>query len=94
VTFVDDRAVRGAELHVEGRATAAGKALADHAVDVFLSPVGSHGSDSLFLGRAVTDADGAFRAYFPVAPTVTLKSYEVWLSSPEDAYYNAALSEQ
>lgn len=94
VTFVDDRAFRGAELHVEGRATVTGKPLADHAVDVFLSPAGSHGSDSLFLGRAVTDADGAFRAYFPVAPTVALKAYEVWLSSPEDAYYNAALSEQ
>ena len=94
VTFVDDRAFRGAELHVEGHATAAGKPLADHAVDVFLSPIGSHGADAKCLGRAVTGADGAFRAYFPVPPTLALKAYEVLLSSPEDAYYNAALSEQ
>jgi hypothetical protein len=93
VTFVDDRAFRGAEIHVEGRATAADKPLADHAVDVFLAPVGRSGADSILLGHAVTEADGSFRAYFPVPPTVALKAYEVWLSSPADAYYNAALSE-
>jgi hypothetical protein len=94
VTFVDDRAFRGAELHVEGRATAAGKPLPDHTVDVFLSPVGRNGADSILLGHAVTEADGSFRAYFPVPPTMALKAYDVWLSSPGDAYYNAALSEQ
>lgn len=93
VTFVDDRAFRGAALHVEGRATAAGKPLPDHTVDVFLSLAGRSGSGSIFLGRAVTEADGSFRAYFPVPPTVALAAYEIWLSSPEDAYYNAALSE-
>jgi hypothetical protein len=94
VTFVDDRAFRGAELHVEGRAAAAGKPLPDHTVDVFLSPVGRNGADSILLGHAVTEADGSFRAYFPVPPTMALKAYDVWLSSPGDAYYNAALSEQ
>ena len=94
VTFADDRAFRGAELHVEGRATASNKPLPDHTVDVFLSPAGRNGADSIFLGHAVTEADGSFRAYFPVPPAIALRAYEVWLSSPEDAYYNAALSEQ
>ncbi len=94
VTFVDDRAFRGSELHVEGRVTAASKPLPDHTVDVFLSPAGRGGAGSIFLGRAVTEADGSFRAYFPVPPTIALAAYEIWLSSPEDAYYNAALSEQ
>jgi hypothetical protein len=93
VSFVDERAFRGAELHVEGVATAASKPLPDHTVDVFLSPAGRNGADSIFLGHAVTEADGSFHAYFPVPPTTALKAYEVWLSSPADAYYNAALSE-
>ena len=94
VTLADERAFRGAQLHVEGRASAAGKALPDHTVDVFLSRAGSGGSGSIFLGRAVTEADGAFRSEFAVPPTIQLERYEIWLSSPEDAYYNAALSEQ
>jgi hypothetical protein len=94
VTLADERAFRGAELHVEGRASASGKPLSDHTVDVFLSPAGHGGSSSIFLGRAVTEADGSFRADLPVPPTITLAAYEIWLSSPEDAYYNATLSEQ
>src|SRR5215470_3999443 len=94
VTSADDHAFRGASLHVEGRAQAAGKPLPDHTVDVFLSPAGSGGSGSIFLGRAVTEADGAFRADFAIPPSVALMNYDIWLSSPEDAYYNAALSEQ
>jgi transglutaminase-like putative cysteine protease len=94
VTSADERAYRGAQLHVEGRAIAAGKPLPDHTVDVFLSLLGHGGANSIFVGRAVTDADGAFRSDFPVPPAIGLASYDIWLSSPEDAYYNAALSEQ
>lgn len=94
VTAADDHAFRGAEIHVEGRAQVAGKPLPDHTVDVFLSPAGSGGSNSVFLGRAVTEADGTFRADFAVPATVALIAYDVWLSSPEDASYNAALSDQ
>jgi hypothetical protein len=94
VTSADERAYRGAQLHVEGRATAAGKPLPDHTVDVFLSPLGHAGANSIFVGRAVTDADGAFRSDFPVPLPIGPAPYDIWLSSPEDAYYNAALSEQ
>jgi hypothetical protein len=94
VTIADSRAFRGAQVHIEGHASAAGKPLPDHTVDVFLSPVGQGGSGSIFLGRAVTEADGMFRSDFVVPPTVVLAQYEIWISSPEDAYYNAALSEQ
>ena len=93
VTQSDDQAFRGDQLHVEGHASASGKGLPDHTVDVFLSPAGRGGGSSIFLGRAVTSADGTFRADFPVPPTISLAAYEIWLSSPEDAYFNAALSE-
>ena len=94
VTIADDHAFRGDQLHIEGRAAAAGKGLPDHPVDVFLSPAGRGGSNSILLGRAVTGPDGAFRADFDVPATTNLAAYDIWLSSPEDAYYNAALSEQ
>jgi hypothetical protein len=93
VTYVDDHAFRGAELHVEGVATAAGKPIPDHTVAVYLSPAGRNGADSILLGQTVTEADGSFHAYFPVPPSIALKAYEIWLSSTADAYYNAALSE-
>ena len=94
VTTADDHAFRGADVHVEGRVRVGAKPLPDHTVDVFLSPAGSGGSGSIFLGRAVTEADGTFRADFAVPPTVALMAYDIWLSSPEDASFNAALSEQ
>ena len=94
VTLADDHAYRGDQIHVEGRASVAGRGLPDHAVDVFLSPTGRGGAGSILLGRAATAIDGAFKADFAVPPTLVLAAYEIWLSSPEDAYYNAALSEQ
>jgi len=94
VTLADEHAFRGDQIHVEGRASAAGKGLPDHTVDVFLSPAGRGGSGSILLGRAVTDPDGSFRADFNVPATMSLAAYDIWLSSPEDAYYNAALSDQ
>jgi len=48
----------------------------------------------LLLGRAVTEPDGSFRADFGVPATMNLAAYDIWLSSPEDAYVNAARSEQ
>ena len=94
VTLADEHAFRGDQLHIEGAATVGGRALPDHTVDVFLSPAGKGGSGSILLGRAVTASDGGFRADFPVPPGIGLASYDIWLSSPEDADYNAALSEQ
>ncbi|HEX4419545.1 MAG TPA: transglutaminase domain-containing protein [Kofleriaceae bacterium] len=94
VTLADEHAFRGDQIHVEGRASVTGKPLADHSVDVFLSPTGRSGAQSILLGRAATAADGTFRADFAVPPSITLAAYDIWLSSPEDAYYNAALSEQ
>lgn len=94
VTLADEQAFRGDQIHVEGRASVAGKGLPDHTVDVFLSPAGHGGSGSILLGRAVTNPDGTFRTDLPVPPKLLLAAYEIWLSSPEDAYFNAALSEQ
>jgi hypothetical protein len=92
VTLADASAYRGDILHIEGRVVAAGKALADHAIDVYLSPNGKNGANAVPLGRAVSGADGMFRQDFSVPAGLALSTYEIWLSSPEDAYYNAALS--
>jgi transglutaminase-like putative cysteine protease len=94
VTLADEHAFRGDRVHVEGRVSVAGKGLPDHTVDVFLSPAGRGGAGSIALGRVATNPDGTFREDFVVPPTMGLASYDIWLSSPEDAYYNAALSEQ
>ncbi len=94
VTLADEHAFRGDQIHVEGRASAGGKPLADHPVDVFLSPAGRGGASAILLGRVATGADGTFRHEFAIPPTTGLAAYDIWLSSPEDAYYNAALSEQ
>jgi hypothetical protein len=94
VTLADEHAFRGDRVHVEGRASVAGKGLPDHTVDVFLSPAGRGGAGSIALGRVATNPDGTFREDFVVPASVGLAAYDIWLSSPEDAYYNAALSEQ
>jgi hypothetical protein len=94
VTTADDHAFRGDQVHVEGTAQVGDKGLPDYPVDVFLSPAGRGGAGSILLGRTITNPDGTFRDDFAVPPSINLASYDIWLSSPEDAYYNAALSEQ
>jgi hypothetical protein len=37
-------------------------------------------------------ADGTFRHDFAVPPQMSLQTYDIWLSSSEDAYFNAAAS--
>ena len=85
-------AYRGDLLHVEGRVDVGGKGLPDHRVDIFIAPAGSGGARSKPLGNAVTGPDGSFRVDLQVPGTVELATYEIWLSSPDDATYNGALS--
>jgi transglutaminase-like putative cysteine protease len=94
VTIADPSAFRGATLTVGGSVLVKGKPLADHTVDVFLAPAGHGGTPSILLGRATTGRDGTFHQPFQLPPNLSLMAYEIFLSSPEDAYYNAALSEQ
>lgn len=93
VTTADTSAYRGDFLHVEGIVRVGGKGLANHRVDVFLAPAGGGGEGSILLGPAVTRDDGTFSADLPVPGSLDLARYEILLSSPEDAYYNAALSD-
>lgn len=93
VTTADTSAFRGDVVHVEGRVVAQGKPIPDHPVDVFLAPAGRHGASPIPLGRAVSDASGRFTQEFTVPGTLNLATYEIYLASPEDAYYNAALSD-
>jgi transglutaminase-like putative cysteine protease len=92
VITADASGYRGAAVRISGRVHVNGKALPDHPVDVYLSPKGMQGRSPVSLGRAVTAADGTFRQDFAIPAQLDLATYEIWLASPEDAYYNAALS--
>jgi hypothetical protein len=93
VTLADASAYRGDAIHVEGTVFASGKGMADHRVDVFVAPAGRNGKDPIQLGSAVTDQTGVFRTDLAVPAELKLETYEIYISSPEDAYYNAALSD-
>jgi transglutaminase-like putative cysteine protease len=93
VTAADTSVFRGDFIHVEGIVRVGGKGLPDRRVEVFLAPAGSGGAGSISLGPAVTRADGGFSVDLPVPGTLDLARYEILLSSAEDAYYNAALSD-
>jgi transglutaminase-like putative cysteine protease len=94
VTTSSPSAYRGDSVHIEGRVDVGGKGLPDHRVDIFLAPAGSGGAHSKPLGNAVTGPDGSFRVDLPVPASVELATYEIWLSSPDDATYNGALSSE
>ena len=59
---------------------------------MFLSPVGQHGRSAVKIGTAFTAADGTFKVDLEVPKTMALSTYELYLSSPEDAYFNGALT--
>ena len=44
------------------------------------------------LGTTVSDQEGKFSQDFNVPGDLDLATYEIYLSTPEDATYNAALS--
>jgi hypothetical protein len=92
VTTADSSAFRGDMVHIEGRVTADGKPVPDHPIDVFLAPAGRGGAGPIPLGRTVSDKTGAFRQDFTLPGTLNLATYEIYLASPEDSYYNASLS--
>jgi len=94
VTTASTSAYRGDLIHIEGIVRAEGKPIADRVVYVFLSPAGTNGSHPIQIGspkdrrrRDVPRRPAAGRA------SLDLSSYEIYLSSLEDAYYNAALSD-
>ncbi len=94
VTTADTSAYRGDTIHVEGHADYQGKALPDHRIDVYLSPAGQRGQHSVHIGTAFTQADGTFKVDLQVPAALGLQKYEMYLSSPEDAYFNAALTSE
>jgi hypothetical protein len=93
VTQAATSAYRGDLLHVEGIARVDGHALADHVVAVYLSPAGENGQHPVQIGSVKTAADGTFRVDLPVPGGLSLSTYEIYLSSLEDAHYNASLSD-
>ena len=93
VTTASTSAYRGDLIHIEGTARADGKPLADRIVYVFLSPAGANGAHPIQIGSPKTGADGTFKVDLPLPPQLDLSTYEIFLSSLEDAYYNAALSD-
>jgi hypothetical protein len=93
ITIADASAYRGAQLHVEGIVTVDRNPVTDHTVTVFIAPAGSDHHGAVQLGIATTGPDGTFRVDLPIPPGVSLSTYDLLLSSNEDAYYNAALSD-
>jgi hypothetical protein len=93
VTAADGSAFRGDFIHVEGIVRVDSKGVPNHRIDVFLAPAGKGGEGSISLGPAITRTDGGFSVDLPVPGTLDLDRYEILLSSADDAYYNAALSE-
>jgi hypothetical protein len=93
VTQAATSAYRGDLLHVEGIARVETRPLADHVVAVYLSPAGENGQHPVQIGSAKTAADGTFRVDLPVPSGLSLSTYEIYLSSLEDAHYNASLSD-
>ncbi|MGE0546353.1 MAG: transglutaminase domain-containing protein [Kofleriaceae bacterium] len=93
ISIADHSVYRGDVIHVEGRVSSDNKPLRDHPVDVFLAPAGAKGRNARVVGRTVTDERGQFSQDFPVPGDLDLATYEIYLSTPEDASYNAALSD-
>jgi transglutaminase-like putative cysteine protease len=92
VIDAETSAYRGAAVRIAGRVIVNGKGIPDHTVHVYLSKQGMGGASPVPLGRAMTGADGTFRQELTIPAQLDLATYEIWLASPEDAYYNAALS--
>jgi transglutaminase-like putative cysteine protease len=93
VTQAATSAYRGDLLHVEGIARIDNRPLADHVVAVYLAPANQNGQHPIEIGSAKTGADGTFRVDLPVPGALSLSTYEIYLSSVEDAHYNASLSD-
>jgi len=93
VTQASASAYRGDVIHVEGTAKADGKVLPDHLVYVYLSPAGENGAHPIQIGSLKSNSDGTFRGDLPLPPQLNLSTYEIYLSSLEDGYFNAALSD-
>jgi transglutaminase-like putative cysteine protease len=93
VTRADAQAYRGDVIRVEGLARVDGKGIPDHPITIYLAPAGQSGRNWTEVGRAMTGPDGTFRVDLAVPAKLDLSSYEIYLSSEEDAYYNPALSD-
>ncbi|MEO6771413.1 MAG: transglutaminase domain-containing protein [Kofleriaceae bacterium] len=93
VTQASTSAYRGDVIHIEGMARVDGKPLPDRIVYVFLSPAGANGAHPIQIGSPKTGADGTFKVELPLPPQLDLSTYEIYLSSLEDAHFNAALSD-
>lgn len=93
VTRASASAYRGDRMHVEGIIRIGSRPLANHFIYVYLAPAGRHGAHSTQLGSLRSNLDGTFNGELPVPAQVDLSTYEVYVSSPEDPTYNAALSQ-
>ena len=91
VTHWDDVGYRGEELRVSGQIDLASSPLPDRPVDVFLAERG--GANSLLIGRGVTDAAGSFTIACDLPASLDLKEYELYVSTRDDARFNAAISD-
>ncbi|MCA9678775.1 MAG: transglutaminase domain-containing protein [Kofleriaceae bacterium] len=93
VTMVDSVGYRGEPIHVEGRVDDPHGAMANVRVDVFVAPPGQGGNRAVLIGRGATDATGRFALDADVPADLQLWTYELYVSTPETATHNAAISD-
>jgi transglutaminase-like putative cysteine protease len=93
ITYSNDTGYRGEALRVEGRVDVDNAPLPDRAVDIFIAPAGRGGSGQILIGRGTTGADGTFSVDVDLPGSLDLQTYELFVTSRDDAKYNAAISD-
>jgi len=93
ITLADSVGYRGETVRVEGRVDDAGGAIGGERVDVFLAPVGSDGNGGRLIGRGATDRDGVFRVDADVPADLDLRTYEIYVTTPETDMHNSGRSD-
>jgi transglutaminase-like putative cysteine protease len=93
VTSADPIGYRGEAIRVEGSFEASDHLIDGVRVDVFVAPFGHAGNDAILIGRGTTDAAGGFEIDVDLPADLDLATYEVYVSTPDTAEHNSAISD-
>ena len=93
ITQAASSGYRGETLHLEGRVDNGKAPVADHAVELYLSPHGHNGADAILIGHGATDARGIFSVDVELPASLDLATYDAYAATRDDAQFNAAISD-